>query len=360
MKKWFTYCILLFFAFTACEEIYTPNIDSRESVIVADARIVAGKTDNLIRLYESRGFNEESYKYPDISGAEVSIIDSKGYERVLPESTTGTFPANFSLDPVLKYKIKISYKGNIFESSFEPVPPIPDLDTVYGVAENKVIKQSGNNDVNDIREVPGVQLYADISNEKEMPFYRFTSRKVLQYTYPVEIKMFGEIIIETMYAWMSSYENDIFNIAAPPEYSAKTDIVKHRLFFMVQKVTPGVDQVFSGWILILYQYGLSESGYNYYNDLNKQLSSEGRLFDPLYVQARSNLKCLTDSKQLILGNFEISTIKEHRYFINYISKEQGYLIKPIPYFYNIPLSGEQLSTLPDFWESSSKSYPNEK
>ena len=360
MKRWFTYCFLLFFALMACEEIYTPNIEVRESVIVADARIVAGKNDNVIKLYESRGFNEESYNYPNISGAEVYIIDSKGAETKLNESVTGNFPVRFTLNPNLEYKIKIVFNGNSFESSFEPVPHVPDLDTVYGVAGTKVIKQAGNNNVDDIREIIGTQLYANISNEKEMPYYRFTARKVLQYVYPVEVKMFGEIVILPMYAWLSTFPNEIFNIAAPPEFSTSTDIIKHPLFFMVQKTTPEPGQTFAGWILILYQHGLSKSGYNYYNDLNKQLGSEGRLFDPLYVQARSNLKCTNDSKQLILGNFEISTIKEHRYFVNYISEEKGYLVKPIPYFYEIPLSGEQLSTPPDFWEYSSKTYPDEK
>ncbi len=359
MKKWFPYCILLFFAFTACEEIYTPNIETGESVIVADARIVAGKTDNLIRLYESRGFNEESYNYPEVSGAEVSIIDSKGNEFMLSETQQGVYLANVYLYPSLQYKLKIVYKGNTFESSFEPVPQMPELDTIYGIAENKIIKQSGNNDVTDIREVPGVQLYTDILNEKELPYYRFTARKIFQYTYPVEIPFFGEILIEPMYAWFSTYPNDIFNIAAPAEYSTSTNIVKHPLFFIEQKLSVRLDQTFAGWIIILNQFGLSESGYNYYNDLNKQLGSEGRLFDPLYVQARSNLICTNNTKQLILGNFEISNYKEYRFFVNFISEEKGYLIKPIPYFYEIPVLGEQLSYPPEFWESSSKSYPNE-
>jgi hypothetical protein len=90
------------------------------------------------------------------------------------------------------------------------------------------------------------------------------------------------------------------------------------------------------------------------------LGSDGKLFDPIYVQARSNLKCTGDSKQLILGNFEISAYKEHRFFVKYISEKEGYLIKPIPYFYQIPQFGEQLSNKPDFWEYPNKQYPNEK
>lgn len=356
---WFKYCFLLIFALSACEEIYTPKIESRENVLVADARIVAGKNDNVIKLYESKGFYDQSFNYPNVSGAEVSIIDSYGGETALDETSEGIFPVEIDLYPELQYKLKITFGGNTYESAFEPVPNIPDLDTVYGVPGIKYVKQGGNNDVEDIIEIQGVQLYTNITHEKLMPFYKFTSRKILQYIYPVEVSFMGEVIIEPMYAWLTVYPKELYNIASPPGFSTSTNIVKHPLFFMNQKLTPELGQYFAGWILILYQYGISESAYKYYDDLNKQMGSEGSLFDPMYVQARNNLKCINNPKQIILGNFEISAVKEHRYFVNYISKELGYLIKPIPYFYEIPTSGEQISTPPDFWEYETKPYPKE-
>lgn len=359
MNKFIKYCFFLVIAFVACEEIYTPDIESRESIIVADARIVAGKSGNMIKLYESRGFNDESYNYPGISGATIYVIDNNGNKIELSETSPGNFPMQMNLKPGNEYKIIILHNGHIFESSYEPVPQIPDLDTVYGIPETKLTIESGNNDVDDIREIEGLQLYTDISHEKELPFYRFTARKVLQYYYDVEKIIRGEVFIEIMYAWSSFYPRDLFNIAAPPEFSVTTSILKHPLYFMEKKIHTGNNHNFAGWILILNQYGLSKSGYNYYNDLNKQLCSDGKLFDPLYVQARSNLKCTSDPNQLILGNFEISASREHRFFVKFISEKDGYLIKSIPYFYRIPESGEQLTVPPDFWENPSKQYPNE-
>ena len=359
MDKFFKYYFLLVFALTACEQIYTPKIESRESVIVADARIVDGKSDNFIRLYESKGFNDDSNKYPNIVGAQVYIVDNNYDEVKLNESADGIFPVTVNLNPDNKYKIRIEYGGNTFESSFEPVPEIPDLDTVYGIAGTKIIQQSGDNNVNDFKEVAGVQLYADILTKNDLPYYKFTARKVIQYTYPV---LDEEEVWQTMYAWLSTYPKDLYNIASPPEFSTSTEILKHPLFFMEKSVRSSVDSgyYFAGWILILNQCGLSESGYNYYDDLNNQLGSEGRLFDPLYVQARSNLKCVNDSKQLILGNFEISSFKEHRFFVQFMSNKTGYLVKPIPYFYEIPLSGKQMTYPPDFWEYNGKQYPDEE
>jgi hypothetical protein len=196
----------------------------------------------------------------------------------------------------------------------------------------------------------GVQLYADIQNKNELQHYRFSARKTYQYTFPVEVMQMGELVIETMFAWKTVYPQGAYNIAAPPEYSSSVDIKKHPLFFIERSAGVTLEQLFSGWIIFLHQYSLSKSTYDFYNDLNNQLDADGRLFDPLYVQARNNLTCTNNPEQIILGNFEITSTVERRYYIRYISDELGYMIKPINHFYDIPVEGEQITVPPDFWE----------
>lgn len=355
MKRFLTYCLFLMVVFSACEDIYTPEVDTVESALVVEARIVTGNDNNYVKLTETISFNEERFNYPQAGGAKVSIFDDLGNEYVLNETIDGVFPVKFQVKNDRLYKINISYQGEEYESSFEQVPPVPSLDTVYGYPEEKVIIETGSNNVNDFRKSSGVQLYGDITHEKDLPYYRYTGRKIMQYTYLVPV---GEIE-EIMYGWKSYASNDVFNIAAPPQYSASTDILKHHLWFLEEKVALDSGIYFSGWILILYQHGLSETGYNYYKDLNNQLESEGRLFDPLYVQARGNMVCTSNKNKLVLGNFEISTITEHRFFVRYYDPKYGYYIKPIPYFYDIPWSGEQLGVRPDFWEYENRPYPDE-
>ncbi len=359
MKWYIIYCLFAALVFTACEDIYTPEVETLDNVLVADARIVVGEGTNVIKLYESRSFNDDTFQYPSATGATVLLIDNQGNEYNLPEGTAGMFPVHIQLDENREYKIKITYKGDVYESAFEPVPKVPALDTVYGNPENKVIVVSGDNNANDFRKKSGIQLYADMTHEKDLPYYRFYGRKILQYTYTVQIRVMGELQDVTMFGWHSFYPQETFNIAAPPSYSGVTDIIKHPVWFLEEKAVVGSEQSFAGWILILYQYGLSKSAYNYYNDLNNQLESEGRLFDPLYVQARSNINCTSNKSKLVLGNFEISTVKEYRYFVKYSGPKIGYVIKPIPYFYDISQAGEQLIDRPDFWEYESKHYPDE-
>lgn len=360
MKRILPYSFFLLAAFTACEDVYDADIGQVENVLVIDARIEASGYESYVRLTKSLGFYESESRFQPVSGAKVFLLSNDEKSYPIYESQSGIYPVYFSLNPELKYKIKVEYSGNVYESSFEIVPKTPDLDTVFGIPEKKIFLQGGEKDINNALEKEGVQLYTDILDEKEMPYYRFTARKILEYSYSVTVGGGSGRQDLTIYGWRSSFPSETFNIAAPPEFSIKTDIVKHPLYFIEKRpylfnnhtwnnVLQNSITHYIGYILIVYQHGLSNSGYNFYKDLNSQLSSEGRLLDPQYVQARNNLKCTSDPQKIVLGNFEISRVKEHRFYVRYASEALGYYLIPIDRNSPIPLEGESKEK-PDFWE----------
>lgn len=345
MKKIAIYFIILVGILVACEDVYVPDIDEVENVIVADARIVSGNTNNYISLTESQSFNQDFSEYPAISGGKVALLDNNGNEYNLPETSTGQFRVNIPLLEGEEYKIKIEFKGNIFESGFERVPVLPSLDNVYGIPETKMIAAGGENDADNFASVEGVQLYTNMTSTPENPYYKFTAINTLEWRW-VESTEMDDVV---HFFWSSYIPSGVFNIAGPPEYSSTTDILKHPLFFFRKSVSLEKDHYMTGWIMQLKQYGISSSAYNYYDDLNNQLDSEGRIFDPVYVQARSNIKCTNNPDEIILGNFEISNVAEHRYFIRYISERYGYKVEEVTDRSTIPWSGETIGVPPDFW-----------
>jgi len=347
---------ILFIFLLGCEDIYNADIELREGMLVVDARIVDGGNDNIVKVYKSLGFNEKGTGYPNVAGAKVFLIDEEDKHNKLLEISDGSFLLNFQLDETKQYKLKIEYEGDIFESEFERVPKIPLMDSIYGFAENKILQRGAGSDITFL-ERPGVMLYTDIDNDERKRYYRFSARKTFQYVYYIPHPLFGELAV---FAWSTVLPIESFNIAAPAQFSASANITRHPLYFMEERTGIELGQSFAGWILFLHQYSISENAHKFYKDLNSQLEADGRLFDPLYVQARNNLKCVSNPDKLILGNFEIARQREYRFFIWFISDEDGYLIKPIPYFYEIPPEGESVEEQPDFWETPSKKYPNEE
>jgi hypothetical protein len=350
----------LIIVLAACEEIYIPKLDNVENAMVVEARIVRGESENIIKFKSTLNFNTyATNRYPDIDGASVTLIDNENNGHNLPEIETGNFKVDFDLNPELQYKLRIEYNNDIFESEFESVPEFPQIDSIYANVEEKVIDAGGTNSVNDFWKRDVLQFYIDINETPEINNYRFTWRKIAQYIYiEPAVGMLPEV---PHYAWFSSFPGDIFNIALPPEYKTKNSIEKHPIFFIgLKEAMPTPDELSSfnqGYIFVLYQYALSESAAMYYKDLNNQLGSEGHIFDPMYVQARNNLRCVNNPDKLILGNFEVTAMKERRYFVQYLSEEAGFVLKEIPYFYDIPGNGDVKDYPPDFWESKSKTYP---
>ena len=346
MKRLLLYNLVLLLLFSACEDIYNPDIDTIGNVIVADARIEKGSSRNYITLTQSQNFNVDPKSYVPVNGAELFLIDNLGIEYELPESEAGQFYVPVDVQSELEYKLKIVHGGKTFESEFESVPPAPALDTVYGVPETLILEVAGDNDADGFKELQGVQIYADMKSTPEMPNYRFTAENVLEFIWN-EVKDMSDIM---HYYWSKSVAGGIYNIAAPPEYSTSKEIIKHPLFFYKKTVHLEGDSAMVGWIMVLYQYAISESSYTYYKDLNTQLDSEGRIFDPVYVQARSNLRCVNDDQEVILGNFEITNKTEHRYFIRFISEQQGYEVREVDDRSPIPWNGHTIDVPPPFWQ----------
>lgn len=346
--------LLLFMA--GCEDIYQPDLENGEDFLVVDARIIAGGGESQVMIYKTKSFNEVERSYPPVTTAEVSLVDTHGGVLPLSHAGGGKYQFTGALTATESYKLVVQAEGERFESDFQQVPAPPSLDTVYVVPGEILVEGSKDEATGELRKEEGAWLYADISSKGEGNYYRFTSRKVCQYSWLIERGMFPPI---TMYAWLSLKPWEIFNVAGPAEYSSSTDIRRHPLVFLERSYSvfvPDRPVFFLGWIYICHQYAISRDSYDFYKELNSLLSAEGKLFDPLYTQVRGNLTCTSDRGKVILGNFEISRVREYRFFVEYQGRE-GYFFKKIPWFFTIPSEGSLADETPDWWEIPNREYP---
>jgi hypothetical protein len=68
-------------------------------------------------------------------------------------------------------------------------------------------------------------------------------------------------------------------------------------------------------LIKIYQYRINHEAYQYFKNINSLLSAQGKIFDPIVFQFQGNLTCKTDSKKLVLGFFEASSVKTNTYYI---------------------------------------------
>jgi hypothetical protein len=344
--------------FTACEDIYIPEIEKMDSLLVIEARLVYGQSTNYVKIFKTIGFNDITVPYPPVSGAVVTLKDNNGVVITLTEKEKGTYQLSQPLVSSRSYKIQVSSGGEKYESAFQTIPDIPSLDDVYLTPSEQFITGAKDESASNLVKTSGAQLYADISAKGSNHYYRFTGRKICQYTYNRVVSPASPFEIP-MFAWLSMVPQESFNLAAPPEYSQSDDIRKHPLVFLERNYRVDIHDTVTystGWIYICQQYAISGQTYNFYSDLKKQLSAGGKIFDPLYTQARGNISCISSPGKVVLGNFEIASVREYRYYVE-PDGQDNYFLKRIPYFWDIPQEGKVEYFAPVWWESRNKEYP---
>jgi hypothetical protein len=355
------YILILILTIVACEEIYNPKIDEVDNMLVVEAILRVDQQLNTINLYRSRGFNNTDESYPRVAGATVYLTDDDGGTLNFTEFTPGVYIINQYLDTDRMYTLNIDLNGEHYISEAQQVPAAPLLDSVYGEYATKVSVEGTANSSEDIVKEYGIQLQTDIMEQTDVNHYRFYGRKVIQYLDTYDTVIMGMPETRPIYIWKSVRPGGIFNIAGPPAYSTSRDIIKHPLEFFEQnyfKYMPDT-MSFMGWIYIIDEFGINENSYNFYTDLNRQLGTEGRIFDPVYVQLEGNLHCESDPDKIVLGNFEITSYSESRYYLFWYKGRDEFNLKKINYFYDIPSRGYVKDDKPEFWENMSKTYPDE-
>jgi len=345
----------------SCEEIYRPNIDKVDNLLVVEAIFITNKAINSVHLYQTRGFNDANYSYPSVSGATVYLTDDLEASITGTENSEGTYTFDQKLDSDRQYTLNIELDGEIYQSEVQSVPDIPSIDAIYAEYDYSISIDGTASSSDKIEKEYGFQTYADMKSAGETNHFRFFGRKVVQYIDTYDTMVNGIPMTLPIFIWRSIYPNGTFNIAGPPEYSTSKDITKHPLEFFPQNYNKYFPDTlsFAGWIYIIDQYGLNEDTYNYYEKINQQLDNQGKIFDPIYIQLEGNITCKTDPQKKVLGNFEISSYAQSRCFLTYYKNKEEFRIKRINYFYDIPYSGYIKDNMPDFWETLNRTYPTE-
>jgi hypothetical protein len=68
-----------------------------------------------------------------------------------------------------------------------------------------------------------------------------------------------------------------------------------------------------GWVLTCHAYSISEQTYLYYKRVEEFFVQDYKLFDPVPTQIIGNIRCLTDTNEIVLGNFEVVSGRKKYY-----------------------------------------------
>ncbi|KLT66152.1 DUF4249 domain-containing protein [Pedobacter sp. BMA] len=154
----FILCIVV--CFSSCKKIISIDTENAPPQIVIEAKINDRLIDQQIRITKTVGYTDASI-YPTVSGATVSVSDSRGNNYVFRETAAGVYTNRMRGVYGVTYTMNVVAEGKTYTASSK-MPNLVRMDSI-GIISNTFF---GNE-----RKTTAAYL-ADPANETN--FYRFT------------------------------------------------------------------------------------------------------------------------------------------------------------------------------------------
>lgn len=372
MKPIIIKIIIFYGLLISCYKPYNPNIVANEEILVVEGMITNEVASYHINLSYALPFNSERAGQP-VNSAHVYVTDDLDNNYTFRELNIGHYISDslqFKGSPGRTYTLYIETPdGEIYRSDPQRLYPESCPDSVYAEADyQETISQFNQLEV----KVLGAKILVDIKSSTDtLPRFRFTSDLGKQYYYEI----YGPPPVNRtycFYCWQTVTAISDINLTQM-EYSLNsTSLNKHAVYFVDDKIDvlgrvyrlsprkPGFPYIalptenfnfytLNHRILHLYQYTLNNETYLYYKNMDEQLRSEGRLFDPIVVQLRGNIKCTSNPDLKTVGFFEASSVSRTAYSIGPRKPDNQYSVRKIPYILPSSPEGCWIDTIPAFW-----------
>ena len=390
MKLRFILPFLLVLALAGCREEFTPPVDRQMSAIVVEGLLTNIKESYEVRISMATPY-DSSAQNTYVSGAAVSIIDDLGNSWRMHEQRYQKYyysdTSEFVAIPGRSYKIHIEIPGgDIYESSSQKLTRPASVDSIHGFVSGKEFWYKDQLGEIVSRIVFGAETFIDLtySSDSIIQFrfdntlmkcysymYRYTPEmKQARIPFPPPKDCPGAVCPYKIYCW------EKFNLETGTDLTTTTrNLVSNKMkdcgvcffpfdtsFFHVSYVTDSCaldmlgktvcDEIRQpagpeGIILETRLYSLNQTSAIYYRELNDQLSYEGKLFDPIAVQLKGNMTCVSDPDKPALGLFEVSSCTAKSYWLWNFDGFVKY--QPIEDTSGLPVSGAS-KDIPWFWQ----------
>ena len=292
--------LLLFL--NSCVTQFIPKVNEGKELLVVEGLITDQPDTNTIKLSKSLPLGKRSVANP-FKGCTVTISDDLGDIFSLTEAKAGSYitdPANFQGVIGRSYTLHIitnvANNNHTYESSPVELKPVPPIDSVY---YEKVTIQENNG----ISTQEGCQIYLNTHDPiNQTKFYRWEYSETWEFHLPYNI-------VPNKQCWISS-NSDVINIKNTSILEA-VRIDRYPLIFISNQT----DRLNVKYSVLVNQYSMNEDEYQYWEKLQNMSEQVGGLYDMIPSSIPSNIFCIDDPNEKVLGYFSVSARSSKRIFI---------------------------------------------
>lgn len=300
MRRIFQIAVLVFLS--GCVTPFTPETEETKELLVVEGLITDQPGPYTVKVSKSVPFGKKSEASP-LSGCFIKIDDNFGNSYFLTEEKAGVYftdSSSFRGQQGRTYRLYIEapamYGTLHYESDTMEMTPVPVIDSVY--YEKVVLKEPYEN----YGEIDGCQIYLDSYDPTgKCRYFRwnFDETWILRLLWPVK----------NIKCWVSDTLN-IINTKSTAAFN-ESRIIKHPLTF----VSNTSDRLSREYSISVNQYSLSENEYLYWEKIRKLSEESGGLYDVVPSSVHSNISCIENPDEKVLGYFSVSSMSSKRIFI---------------------------------------------
>jgi hypothetical protein len=304
--------ILLIPLWVACVDPYVPKVSSENpNYLVIDGYLNTATGYGVYKLTHTIGLTEDGTPSAELS-ANVFIESDQNENFPALAGENGIYEfKGLTLSSDKRYRLHIITSGKKeYISEYAQIHNTPPIDSVTWRVEEDALTINVNTH--------------DPSGKSR--FYRWLYDETWEYTttHTSLIKLVNEEVLDRApneyinRCWRS---DNLKTILIATTKQLDQDLVSD---FNLLKIAEGSIKTSIKYSILVRQQTLSESSYNYWNNLKKTTESLGGLFDPLPGQITGNFQCITDPSEPVIGYFEIGSISEQRIYIEPIQFPKGF------------------------------------
>ena len=247
---------------------------------------------------------------PLVTGAQVQVEGTDNSVYPLTEQGYGQYGVpSLPLSTTVQYRLRISIpSGEAYLSSFVPYKPTPPIDSV-----NWTYNQS-----------TGVTIYVNTHDPTNSTrYYQWTYDQTYEYTSAesseyIYIPSTNSIVARTpaqenFYCWMDA---PLTNILVGTSAKLAQDQIYE---FPLVNIPLSSQPLSVEYSILVSQYALTDSGYNFLEMMQQNTESLGSIFDVQPSEITGNIHSLSNPTEPVIGFISASTLQQERIFI---SREQ--------------------------------------
>lgn len=300
--KYFIGISFIVFLFS-CKDAYRPDIisNNRAYLVVEGVLNVSGPASVTL----SRTTPISGSGFLPVNGAQLSVEGRDNSVRPLTQQTAGVYTsANLNLVLNNEYRLRIrTQDGKEYLSEYVVARQTPVIDSVGWK-----------------RETEGVRLYVNTHDASgNTRYYRWDydeTWEINSYHFSRYIYV-GNGIVRERSPQEEVYRcwkyNNSKNILIGSSAKLQSDIIFQS---PVNFIANGSEKLDVRYSVIVRQYAIDKTAYDFYDLMKRNTENLGTIFDPQPSETRGNITCISNPDELVIGFITSSTVTEKRIFIS--------------------------------------------